>query len=165
VGTGGGAIAVTLAAHLPDAVVWAVDISADALAVARQNAAWYDLLDRMAFAQGDLLGPFLEQGQQADLIVANLPYVASRELESLAVARYEPHLALDGGADGLELIRRLLVQAPDTLAAGGLLLLEIGAKQGARVCEMAESAFPGAQVWVLADYAGHERVVCVERGG
>ncbi|HVO71828.1 MAG TPA: peptide chain release factor N(5)-glutamine methyltransferase [Aggregatilineaceae bacterium] len=164
VGTGSGAIAVALARHLPDTHILALDISAAALAVARQNAARYGMLERIEFVLGDLLTPLLDRGQQADLIAANLPYIISGELDMLAVARYEPRLALDGGPDGLGLIRRLLGQAPRALAAGGLLLLEIGAGQGERVRALAETAFPGVQVHITPDYARHERVVSVERG-
>lgn len=164
VGTGSGAIAVALAEHLPEAHVWALDISAAALDVARQNAARYGMLERIEFVLGDLLVPLLSRGQQADLIAANLPYIKSDELDTLAVARHEPRLALDGGLDGLDLIRRLLDQAPGVLGAGGLLLLEIGAGQGERVRALAEAAFPGAQVQIRPDYAGHERVVSVEWG-
>jgi len=164
VGTGSGAIAIALAKHLPEAHVWALDISAAALDVARQNAAHYGMLERIEFVPGDLLLPLLSRGQQADLIAANLPYISSDELDTLAVARHEPRLALDGGPDGLDLIRRLLDQAPRVLGAGGLLLLEIGAGQGEQVRALAEAAFPGAQVQITPDYAGHERVVSVERG-
>lgn len=160
VGTGSGAIAVTLAAHLPGASVWAVDQSPETLDVARQNAARYDV--PVTFVQGDLLEPLA--GESMDLIAANLPYIATDELAGLAVARYEPRLALDGGPDGLALIRRLLAQAPGVLAPAGLALLEIGAGQGAAVCALAESAFPGARVRLLADYAGLDRVVCIDRG-
>jgi release factor glutamine methyltransferase len=164
VGTGSGAIAVALAKHLPDAHVWALDISAAALDVARQNAARYGMLERIEFVSGDLLAPLLSRGQQADLIAANLPYISSDELDTLAVTRHEPRLALDGGPDGLDLIRRLLDQAPGVLGAGGLLLLEIGAGQGEQVRALAEATFPGAQVQITPDYAGHERVVSVKRG-
>jgi release factor glutamine methyltransferase len=164
IGTGSGAIAVTLAAHLPDAQVWAVDVSPEALAVARQNAMRYNLLDRIVFAPGDLLDPLRETGPLG-LIAANLPYIPRAELDTLAVARHEPRLALDGGVDGLDLIRLLLAQAPAVLAVHGLLLLEIGAGQGMQVARMARDAFLDAQVQVIPDYAGHERVVRIERGG
>jgi release factor glutamine methyltransferase len=164
VGTGSGAIAIALVKHLLDAHVWALDISAAALAVARQNAARYGMLERIEFVAGDLVAPLIYRGQQADLIAANLPYITGDELGTLAVARHEPRLALDGGPDGLDLIRRLLDQAPRVLAAGGLLLLEIGAGQGERVRALAEMAFPGARVHIAPDYAGHDRVVSVERG-
>jgi release factor glutamine methyltransferase len=163
VGTGSGAIAVTLAAHLPAARVWAIDLSAAALAVARQNAARQGVSDRILFIEGDLLEPLIAQGAQADLIAANLPYIAHDELATLDVGQREPRLALNGGADGLDLIRRLLAQAPRVLAGQGLLLMEIGAGQGARVRALADAAFPGADVRIARDYAGHDRVVRVEK--
>lgn len=161
VGTGSGAIAVTLAAHWPGAALWAVDISPEALAVARENAARAGV--RVQWVQGDLLAPLVSAGQTVDLVAANLPYIPSGDLESLPVARWEPRLALDGGVDGLDLIRRLLVQLPAVLAAPGLALLEIGAGQGARVASLVDSALPGARVRVLPDYAGLDRLVWIER--
>lgn len=165
VGTGSGAIAVTLAAHLPDASLHAIDCSPAALEVARRNADRAGVAGRIAFHQGDLLRPLLEAGERMDLIAANLPYIPSADLDTLDVARYEPRLALDGGPDGLDAIRRLLEQATDALAASGLALLEIGAGQGARAAALAENAFPGAAIAVLADYAGHDRLLRVERSG
>lgn len=165
VGTGSGAIAVTLAAHLPDARAWAVDVSAEAVAVARQNADAYGLAERITFLHGDLLAPVMACGVQADVIAANLPYIPSGDLAALAVTQHEPRLALDGGPDGLDVIRRLLAQAPDVLAPAGLLLLEIGAGQGQAVMALAEAAFPGAAARLHLDYAGHDRVVSLERKG
>ncbi len=165
VGTGSGAIAVTLAAHLPDAQVWAVDVSAEAVAVARQNADAYGLAERITFLHGDLLAPVQASGVHADVIAANLPYIPSGDLAALAVTQHEPRLALDGGADGLDVIRRLLAQAPDVLAPAGLLLLEIGAGQGQAVMTLAEAVFPGAVMRLHLDYAGHDRVVSLERKG
>jgi release factor glutamine methyltransferase len=162
IGTGSGIIAVTLAAHRPGAAIWAVDVSPDALAVARHNAARYDLDQRITFLQGDLLDPLIERGIQIDVIAANLPYIARGDLEALPVARHEPHLALDGGADGLALIRRLLAQAPPVLAPGGLIGLEIGAGQGSQVGAIAAAVFATARIDVIPDYAGHDRVVRIE---
>ncbi len=163
VGTGSGAIAVTLAVHLPCAVVSAVDVSAEALLVARENAARAGMVDRIQFVQGDLLAPLVKAEQTVDLVAANLPYIPSGDLETLSVARWEPRLALDGGADGLDLVRRLLVQLPAVLAVPGLALLEIGAGQGERVAALAQAALPAARVRVLPDYAGFDRVVWIER--
>jgi release factor glutamine methyltransferase len=163
VGTGSGAIAVTLAVHLPEARVWAVDVSAAALDVARRNAIRHGAAERITFVQGDLLEPLIAADQPVDLIAANLPYIASDELQTLPVAQFEPLLALDGGTDGLDLIRRLLVQAPRVLARDGLLLLETAAGQGARVCELGAAAFPGAHVALIRDYAGLDRLVSVEK--
>jgi release factor glutamine methyltransferase len=162
VGTGSGAIALVLARHIAGAQVWAVDRSTDALDVARANLQRYDLLQRVTLVCGDLLtpldGPF-------DLIAANLPYVTIDALPTLApdVRDYEPHVALDGGRDGLDLVARLLAQAPQRLVRPGLLLLEIDPRQAVRVVALANNAFPDANVTTLKDYAGWERVVCVEQ--
>ena len=162
VGTGSGALAVVLARHLPQAQVWAVDISAEALAVAACNVGRYGLQGRVLLLCADLLSTF---GGLFDLIVANLPYISREALLSLPqdVAGYEPQVALDGGEEGLEVIRRLLAQAPERLASPGLLLLEIDHRQGDRVMEMAQENLPEAKVSLLHDYAGLERVVRVER--
>ncbi len=157
VGTGSGALAVTLAVHAPAAQVYALDISPAALAVARQNAAQHRAA--VTFLEGDLLRPFLERGLRFDLLVANLPYIASGDLPSLAVTRWEPRLALDGGADGLDLVRRLLDQAPAAARPGARLLLEIGADQGAAAQALGAAAFPGARAAVLPDLAGHDRIL------
>jgi len=114
--------------------------------------------------QGDLLAPLLAANVQADLIAANLPYVARPDLDGLAVTHFEPRLALDGGPDGLDLIRRLLADVSRALASDGLLLLEIGAGQGEAVCALARRACPGAAVGLTPDYAGLDRVVSVQRG-
>lgn len=158
VGTGCGCIAVTLAVHLPNLRVIASDLSLAALQVARANARKHTVEKQISFVQGDLIAAF----DKFDLIAANLPYIPSAELKSLAVVRGEPRLALDGGPDGLGLIRRLLSQAPDRLAAGGLLLLEIEASQGATALALAQSAFPQAQVHLLADLAGRDRLIRLE---
>jgi release factor glutamine methyltransferase len=160
VGTGSGALAVTFAALREQSKVHATDISPGALEIARANAAINEVT--VSFHLGDLLQPMIEAGVRVDVVLANLPYIATDELPGLAVSRYEPHLALDGGADGLDLVRRLLEQAPKVCNPGGLLLLEIGAGQGAAAAGIARGAFPDAEVNVLPDYAGHDRVVRVE---
>jgi release factor glutamine methyltransferase len=160
VGTGSGALAVTLARHLPHARVWATDRSLDALRLARENAVRYGLEARLSLVCCSLLsalaGPF-------DLIVANLPYVRRDEIPTLMpdVAAYEPHLALDGGPDGLRHVERLLAEAPSRLARPGLLLLEIDPRQAERVVTLASAQFAQAIVAVLPDLAGLERVVRV----
>ncbi len=163
VGTGSGAIAVTLARRLPAATVIAVDVSQAALEVARLNAARYDLGARIRFVQGDLLAPLLGL-RECDLLAANLPYIPQDDLAGLRVTAHEPRLALDGGPDGLDLVRRLLHQAPAVLAAGSLVLLEIGAGQGTQVAALAQDIWTDAQIDVLLDYAGHDRVVRIQQG-
>lgn len=159
VGTGSGIIAVSLAALLPGVDVTATDLSEAALTIARANAERHGLADRVRFVQADLLagieGPF-------DVIAANLPYIAQPDLPSLSVARWEPLVALDGGTDGLDLIRRLLQQAPACLAPGGALFLEIGYDQGERAAALCREAFPQASVQVLADVAELDRVIIVD---
>ncbi|MBC7813270.1 MAG: peptide chain release factor N(5)-glutamine methyltransferase [Burkholderiales bacterium] len=155
VGTGSGALSVTFAANAPNANVYAVDISPAALDVARRNASQHSA--NVTFFEGDLLQPLIERGINVDLLMANLPYITSDELPTLAVSRYEPHLALDGGADGLDLVRRLLVQAPQVLNSGALVLLEIGADQGEAARELAQAVF--SEVEVLKDYAGFDRII------
>lgn len=161
VGTGSGAIAISLAAGLPDAFVHAVDISAAALAVARGNAARLGL-DGVRFHSGDLLDA-LPPDIRPDLIAANLPYIPTDELDTLPVVKHEPRLALDGGADGLDFIRRLVRGAVERVPRRFCLLLEIGAEQGGAVVALCRSAFPEAAVRVINDYAGHDRVVEVIR--
>lgn len=159
VGTGAGCIAVSLAAHLPGLHLLACDISLEALEVAQKNIHRHGLQQRVACLQTDLLPP---ASRRFDLICANLPYIPGGALPSLRVARWEPSLALDGGPDGLALARRLLRRAPAALASGGLALLEIEATQGAVALELARSAFAQADVTLIHDLAGHDRLICIQ---
>jgi release factor glutamine methyltransferase len=161
VGAGSGAIAVTLAVHLPGATVYALDGSAGALAVTTANAQRHQVGDRLSCLQGDLLEPLREP---VDLITANLPYVTTAEWENLPpeIQKYEPRSALDGGPDGLTLIRGLLSTAGPYLRPGGAILLEIGASQGAAVTALAGDNFARATVALHQDYAGLDRLVVVE---
>jgi release factor glutamine methyltransferase len=161
-GTGCGAIAVSLAAHLPEATLYALDASPDALAVAETNCRRHGVEGRVHLLLGDLLSPL---PQPVNLIVANLPYIPQGELESLppAIRDYEPLTALDGGEDGLVAIRRLLAQARGHLRPRGAILLEIGADQGPAVARLAQQRFPMAKVDVIRDYAGLDRVVVVDK--
>jgi len=138
VGTGSGAIVVALGKQLPGASLYAVDASEEALAVARANAAQHALA--VTFLQGDLGAP-LAPFAPFDLIAANLPYIPTGELEALAPeVRAEPRLALDGGPDGLALVRRLVQQAPALLAPGGVLVRETGAGQAPATAELCRAA-------------------------
>ncbi len=157
VGTGSGILAISLALELPAASVVAVDLSADALAVARANACRYDVAGRVSFVQADLLetltGPF-------DLVVANLPYVPSGEIDRLQPeVRREPRLALDGGPDGLDLYRRFFRRLPAVAGPATGVFVEIASDQGERVAALARAAQPAAEVAVLADLEGRDRVV------
>ncbi len=157
VGTGMGCIAVTLAAERPSLRVLAADLSPAALHLARRNARRHNLTPRLDFLCADLLSPLAPRS--LPLICANLPYVPVDTLRRLPIYGKEPTLALDGGPDGLHLIRRLLAQAETRLARGGLLLLEIEASQGESAPRAARKVFPRARVDVLPDLAGHPRLL------
>ncbi|PJF22099.1 MAG: peptide chain release factor N(5)-glutamine methyltransferase [Phototrophicales bacterium] len=157
VGTGSGALAVTFAANCPQATVYATDISHPALEIARQNAEVHHV--NVTFLQGDLLMPLIERQIALDLLMANLPYIASDDVPQLLVSRHEPILALDGGVEGLDLIRRILEQSRHILKPGALILLEIGADQGEAVTQLAQQMLSPQQVSLMKDYAGHDRVV------
>jgi release factor glutamine methyltransferase len=156
VGTGSGAIALALAKTQPGAAVFASDVSPDALAVARANAERLGLA--VTFLEGSLAEPLRAQ-EKFDLIVANLPYVRAGEIPGLSPeVRSEPLLALDGGADGLDLVRTLVAAAPELLAPGGALVLEIGEGQAEATATLCRAA--GLQdVRIRADLGGIDRVV------
>lgn len=160
VGTGSGALALALAALLPASAppVRAIDLSSAALDVARGNAARSGLGERMTFEQGWLLST-LPDSWTAALIVANLPYVPSDDIPHLMpdVAAFEPHLALDGGEDGLSLIREMISQARERLRPGGVLALEIGADQADAVREIGERVFGQGAITIHSDLSGRDR--------
>ncbi|MBI3181243.1 MAG: peptide chain release factor N(5)-glutamine methyltransferase [Myxococcales bacterium] len=138
--TGSGCIAATLAAERPLASVWATDLSPGACEVARANAEVLEVGGRVTVLQGDLFDP-VPEGARFDAVVSNPPYVASGEIERLSrEVRREPRQALDGGPDGLELIRRVASRARAHLKAGGLLALEIGEGQGEKVLQLLKDA-------------------------
>ncbi len=157
IGTGSGCIAVTLALQVPDLRVIACDRSWEALQVAQENCQRHGVAEQVDLVQANLLEPF----GMVDLICANLPYIPSSALASLKVARWEPLLALDGGPDGLSLIRSLLKRAPALLAADGLLLLEIEASLGQETVALVRRAFPHAQITRLTDLSGQDRIIRV----
>ncbi|MCA9950658.1 MAG: peptide chain release factor N(5)-glutamine methyltransferase [Anaerolineales bacterium] len=160
VGTGSGNIAISLAQRLPHATITAVDISTQALNIARKNATTY-VPGRINFLLGDLLTPLVEP---VDLIVANLPYIADDEWTQVddGVKLHEPLLALQGGADGLKLINKVLWQAQEKLMAGGAIFLEVGWQQGIAAQKLARAFFPNASINLLVDIVGHERFVQIQ---
>jgi release factor glutamine methyltransferase len=158
VGTGSGVIAVSLAAELPGARVIATDISMEALKIARKNAQIHQQ-ERITFIQSHLMAPF---NAQFDLICANLPYIPSRMLENLEVAKWEPQLALDGGESGLDLIERILVQAKMNLTHGGMILLEIESCLGRESLDRAKRILPEAKHRLHQDLSGKNRVLEIQ---
>jgi release factor glutamine methyltransferase len=150
--TGSGCIAVTLAVKVPHLHFWATDISTAALAVARSNAKRHTVTEQITFLQADLLAGITTH---FDLICANPPYIPSADVPATG----EPRLALDGGADGMDVICRLLEQAKSHLSSPGMLLMEIEARQGKRVLDMAKGIFPQAQITCHPDLAGWDRII------
>jgi release factor glutamine methyltransferase len=166
VGTGSGAIAVSLAKHLPESEVWAVDITSAALGIAAANAKRHNVEERMRFLRGDLFDALDGAGVSFDLIVSNPPYVRTAELIGLApeIRDWEPLTALDGGADGLDYYRRIIGAAPIYLGGGGRLLLEIGADLADAVVDLCARAGCYAPASVQRDYAGRDRAVTAVKG-
>jgi release factor glutamine methyltransferase len=162
IGTGSGCIAVAIAHTLPQAVVYATDSSPAALEVAAANARRHDLDGRVRLLHGDLLAPLPEP---VHVIACNPPYIATEEFPDLMpeVRDYEPRSALDGGEDGLAVIREVVGEAPTHLLRGGTLVMEIGASQGAVVRALAERRF--ASVRIERDLAGLDRVLVARMDG
>ncbi len=158
-GTGSGAVAISVAKAVPQVRIEARDVSARALRVAAENVAQYRLRRRITTVKGDLL----RGAAPADLIMANLPYIpeALRRIRPKEL-EYEPALALDGGKDGLSLIRTALAQAPAAVNAGGLVLFECDPAQIRRIVRLARGHWPSAQVSVHKDLAGLDRVVRIQ---
>ncbi|KQO10936.1 N5-glutamine methyltransferase family protein [Paenibacillus sp. Leaf72] len=180
VGTGSGAIGVTLAVLRPLWRVCASDLSPDALAVARTNAACHGAAGRMAFVQGDLLAPFIGTGGAAaaqapgavdlrvDVLVSNPPYIPADDLPGLQreVRDYEPHLALDGGADGLDPYRRMVEQLPLLRQMPRIVAFELGMGQAEAVAELLRKADMWDEVRTITDYGGIDRhVIAVRTNG
>jgi release factor glutamine methyltransferase len=166
IGTGSGAIAVSLAKHLPESVVWAVDISAAALGVARANAKRHYVEERMRFLRGDLFEALDEADATFDLILSNPPYIRSTELAELApeIRDWEPCAALDGGADGLDYYRKIVGAAPAYLTEAGTLLMEIGSDLAEAVTDIFARTGCYASASVHRDYAGRSRAVAAAKG-
>lgn len=163
IGAGSGAITLSLAHYIKNAFVYSVDISEEALKVAKKNCDNMNLQDRVKFLQGDLLNPLKEYNllKNIDIIVSNPPYIPSKDIEDLQteVSKYEPRLALDGGEDGLKYYRRIIEQSTDYLVDGGLLAFEIGYDQGKEVSELLRQNKNFEDIRVIKDLAGHDRVV------
>ena len=163
IGTGSGAVPVAIASQLPQARIMASDVSADALAVAKMNAERNNVAQHITFVQSDLLSAIDELPR---VLTANLPYVTTEEIEGLQpeIQDHEPRGALDGGADGLDLIRKLLTQIAQRVADGQPMqaaFLEFGASQGTAVLKLAQDILPFAQSKIKQDLAKLDRVLCI----
>ena len=160
VGTGSGAIAVSLALNIPTSSVIAVDISESALTIADDNRRAHGLYSRVKLRRGSLLEPIVEK---IDILVSNPPYIRSDKLTSLQEeVLKEPMVALDGGYDGLELIKKLLFQAVDKMSNPSVILFEIDSDQAAEAVKLSQQFFPSAITTVLKDLSNNERAVLLE---
>jgi release factor glutamine methyltransferase len=167
IGTGSGAVAISLAKEVKDIFIVATDISRDALRLAKENAASSGLLQKLQFVNGNLFDPFrlFREREPFDLILSNPPYIPFPKIEGLAkeLKDYEPIIALDGGEDGLAFYRNIISQAPLYLKKGGWLLLEIGQGQGEKVYEFIGRAGVFFRPQFLKDLSGIERVVKAQK--
>lgn len=159
VGTGSGAIAVTLALEMPNAIVTAIDIAQPSLDVASTNA--QVLHADVTFVHGDLLQPLIQQGKKAAVVVSNPPYIPDGEIDILSpvVKEHEPMRALFGGEDGLDFYRRFMEELPLVMEEKGVIAFEVGVGQAHIVASMLEDAFPQAEVEVVYDINGKDRMV------
>ena len=162
-GTGSGAITVSLAKYIEKVHVYSVDLSEKALSIGRKNAEKHGVLEKITFLQGDLLQPLAEKGlfDQVDILVSNPPYIPAKDIDDLQieVAKFEPRMALDGGPDGLDFYRRIIEQGDQFLRHGGRMALEVGHDQGDAVKNMMVLKKSYANIQKHQDLAGIERVV------
>lgn len=158
VGTGCGNLAISLAVHLPQAKIYASDVSKAALEVAALNCQRHKMSQRIHLLRGYLLEPLPEK---VDIIVANLPYISDEEMVWLGpeIRDFEPHLALAGGIQGLDLIVQLLAQVPGKIRLGGALFVELGQGQGIFATPLAQKHFPQSDVCLWPDLSGMDRVL------
>jgi release factor glutamine methyltransferase len=161
VGTGSSCIAVALAVNIPDLIVTATDLSSATLKVARQNGERFRVADRIHYIECDLL-PGNLQPSTFNLIVSNPPYIPTSTLKGLPVYGKEPSLALDGGADGMQIIRRLLALAPGALDREALILFEIEATLGRAALQLSGKSFPSAKITLEKDLSGLDRLIAIE---
>lgn len=162
IGTGSGAIAISLAANRRDWEIVTTDLSREALAVAQRNAETHNCTDQIQFLHGDLFEPLLNLSDpRFDWIVSNPPYVSTEDTASLSpdVRDHEPEMALFAGAGGLEVIQRIIADAPEFLKPGGKLALEIGYNQSPDIQDLIRSLPVYKRHEVIKDYAGVERIV------
>ncbi|MCL6471255.1 MAG: peptide chain release factor N(5)-glutamine methyltransferase [Firmicutes bacterium] len=160
IGCGTGAIALSIAHEYKDSVVFATDISPEALEVAKENAKTANLSDRVRFIQSDVFSGLWDFKNEFDLVLSNPPYIPSGEIVLLQrEVQFEPRLALDGGKDGLDFYRVIVKDSPRYLKPGGILMFEVGAGQATKVADLLRDTGFFAGIGVINDYQNIERIV------
>lgn len=159
IGTGSGAIAITLKCEYPNIQMWASDISQNALKVAKENASVFNV--DVNFIQGDMLLPYIESNVKVDLLISNPPYIPNDTILDDRVYNYEPHLALFGGEDGLDFYRKIFKNANDVLNEKAVLAFEIGYDQGESIVSEIKKYFPGWPYEVIKDINQKDRMVFI----
>jgi len=159
IGTGSGCIATAIAVNYPRATTLAGDISTAALKTAQANVARHGVQENVNLIQMNLMDGI---PGRFDVLVANLPYIPTGTLDGLAVSTHEPLEALDGGLDGLDIIRRMLAAAPGSIKPGGVLLAELEHRQGAVAADLARAHFPDSEISILPDLAGKDRILRID---
>lgn len=163
VGTGSGAIAISIAKNVLDSNIMATDISPKALQIAVQNSTKHSMVSKIEFMECDLLPQSNFKPQLSiDLLCANLPYIPTKTLHDLSVYKREPTLALDGGHDGFEFIRKLMIMAGTYLTPNALMLFEIEATLGKQALQLAHEIFPNARTQLHQDLTGRDRLLQIE---
>ena len=165
IGTGSGAVAVSIARELPDADMWASDVSREALETAKANARKHGVDARIHFLESDLFSALNNASQLFDVIVSNPPYIPGEDYDSLPpeVGGYEPRIALDGGEGGLFFIKKLILEAKDFLKPGGWLLMEMAPFQTAKAMDMVAQTGCYREQRIVKDYSQKERVVMAQK--
>jgi release factor glutamine methyltransferase len=160
-GTGSGAIAIALARELPAARIVATDLSMAALRLAKENAKLNQVDERIFFVRGDMLGAILGGSQKFTIMVTNPPYISDAEILELPreIRDFEPHHALEGGPDGLAVIRRIILEAPTVLSPAGALFMEMGADQTESVSALVTDSQHYKSYRIIKDYSGLDRVL------
>lgn len=161
IGTGSGAITLSLAHYIKNAFIYSIDISQDALNIAKRNCKNLRLENRVEFLNGDLFKPLENLYKEIDIVVSNPPYIPTKDITNLEaeVSQYEPKLALDGGIDGLNYYKKIIQQAPKHLKENGILALEIGYNQGKDLKKLLQQIGKFDNIEIKKDLAGHDRVV------
>lgn len=165
IGTGSGAIAVSIAVNVPNANILATDISEQALQIAKRNAEKHGVSEKIEFVECNLLpnqSSIVNRISKIDLLCANLPYIPTKTLKGLPVYQREPTVALDGGEDGLDIFRKLLNIIPDWLAPNALILLEIESTLGEQTSQLARQHFPNAKLTMHQDLTGRDRLLKIQ---